>query len=475
MYEYRKFFIDGRWVDPLGPGRIEVLNPATEQVVGLVSAGGERDVDAAVQAARRAFDTGVLGDRAARLAMLRAIRSAYERRYADIANAIVQEVGAPVSLARNLQAATGLLHVDTCMQILQDFEFHEDRGSTRILYEPIGVCGFITPWNWPINQVACKVIPALSAGCTVVLKPSEFTPISAVLFAEVLEEAGVPPGAFNLVNGDGPTVGRAIAAHPQVDMVSITGSTRSGIAVAEAAARTVKRVAQELGGKSPNIMLPDADAREFARVGVEWVLMNSGQSCSAPTRMLVPHDRQDEVAALVAEEMAKARVGDPLLEDTTMGPVINERQWNRIQGLIHTGIDQGAILVCGGLGRPADMSSGFFVKPTLFRGVDNEMTIAREEIFGPVLVIIPYGDEEEAVQIANDTDYGLAAYVMSGSPDAARRMAGRLRAGSVYLNGAGIDPMAPFGGYKQSGNGREWGVEGFREFLETKSVLGFSA
>jgi aldehyde dehydrogenase (NAD+) len=474
MHEFRQFFINGNWVDPVDPSDIKVINPADEQVVGVVSAGSRKDVDHAVLAARAAFDSGRTGDRQSRLEMLRSIRAAYERRYEDIVNAIVTELGAPVSLARDMQAATGLLHIDVCIQILENFEFSEDRGSTRILYEPVGVCGFITPWNWPINQVACKVIPALAAGCTVVLKPSEFTPISAVLFAEVLADAGVPAGVFNLVNGDGPTVGHAIAAHPLVDMVSITGSTRSGIAVAEAAAGSVKRVAQELGGKSPNIMLADADATEFARVGVEWVLMNTGQSCSAPTRMLVPEDRQDEVASLVATEMAKARPGDPASEQTTMGPVVNARQWRRIQDLIQAGLDEGATLVCGGRGKPAGLTAGFYVQPTLFRDVDNAMTIAREEIFGPVLVIIPYRDEEDAIRIANDTDYGLAAYVMSGDLEAARRVAGRLRAGSVYLNGAGIDPMAPFGGYKRSGNGREWGVEGFREFLEIKSVLGFA-
>ncbi len=475
MHDFRKFYINGQWVEPIQADTLEVINPATEDVIGKISLGSAEDVDRAVQAARVAFATYSQSTREERIDLLEAVATAYKARYNDIAMAISDEVGAPVSLAMKAQAATGIGHIKTYIQILRDFQFTEDRGKLRIAREPIGVCGFITPWNWPINQIACKVLPALAAGCTMVLKPSEIAPINAAIFTEVLDAAGVPPGVFNLVNGDGPTVGAAIAAHPGIDMVSFTGSTRAGVQVAKAAADTVKRVAQELGGKSPNILLPDVDFQKAVVGGLQGILVNSGQSCNAPTRMLVPADRMDEAAAIARGICEQAVVGDPKAEGSTLGPVISKTQWDRIQRLIQQGIDEGATLVCGGTGRPEGLDQGYYVKPTVFANVTNDMTIAREEIFGPVLVIIAYQDEEEAVRIANDTDYGLSAYVSSGDIEHARRIAARLRAGSVHINGAGMDMMAPFGGYKQSGNGREWGEYGLEEFLEVKSMLGYAA
>ncbi len=475
MHDYRKFYINGEWVDPVEPRTLEVINPATETAAGIISIGSAADVDRAVAAARQAFESYSQSTRDERIALLEALEQAYKARYNDIAMAISDEMGAPVSLAMQAQAATGIGHIKTYINILKDYAFEEDRGKLRIAREPIGVCGFITPWNWPINQIACKVLPALAAGCTMVLKPSEVAPINAAIFAEAMHAAGVPPGVFNLVNGDGPGVGAAIASHPGIDMVSFTGSTRAGVQVAKAAADTVKRVAQELGGKSPNILLPDCDFQKAVAGGLQGVLINSGQSCNAPTRMLVPADRMDEVAAIAKAICDKAAVGDPKAEGTQLGPVVSEAQWRKIQGLIQQGIDEGATLVCGGPGRPDGLERGYYVKPTVFADVRNDMTIAREEIFGPVLCILPYADIDEAVRIANDTVYGLSAYVSGGDLDAARRVAARLRAGNVHINGAGMDLMAPFGGYKQSGNGREWGEYGLGEFLEVKAMLGYAA
>jgi aldehyde dehydrogenase (NAD+) len=475
MHEYLRFYIDGRWVDPIAPRPFEVINPATEQPVGRISLGSAADVDDAVAAARRAFPAFSQTSREQRVALLEAIGEAYQARYEDLARAISDEMGAPMGLAMKAQAATGLDHIKTYARLLRDYPFSEDRGKLRITREPIGVCGFITPWNWPINQVACKVMPALAAGCTMVLKPSEMAPISAAIFAEVMDAAGVPPGVFNLVNGDGEGVGAAIAAHPGIDMVSFTGSTRAGVQVARAAAETVKRVAQELGGKSPNILLPDVDFDRTVAAGVRNLLTNSGQSCSAPSRMLVPAQRMQEVAAIAKSVCERTVVGDPKVEGTQLGPLANRAQWLKVQRLIEQGIEEGATLVCGGPGRPEGLEHGYYARPTVFADVSNDMTIAREEIFGPVLVIIGYEDEEDAVRIANDTVYGLAAYVSSADLDAARRVAARLRAGSVRLNGAGMDMMAPFGGYKQSGNGREWGEFGLEEFLEVKAMLGYAA
>jgi aldehyde dehydrogenase (NAD+) len=384
-------------------------------------------------------------------------------------------MGAPLSLSKNAQAAIGVGHLMTAIKVLKDFEFLKVQGTSAIAYEPVGVVGMITPWNWPINQIACKVAPALAAGCTMVLKPSEIAPLNAILFAEILDEAGVPPGVFNLVNGDGPTVGEAMSAHPGIDMMSFTGSTRAGIAVAKAAADSVKRVAQELGGKSANIVLEDADLSKVIPEGVMNMFSNSGQSCNAPSRMFVPRGLQDEVVAIAKAVAEKVKVGDPFGEGTKLGPVVSETQFNKIQRLIQAGIDEGATLVTGGVGRPEGLNRGYYVRPTIFADVTNDMTIAREEIFGPVLAILPYDSEEQAIEQANDTPYGLSGYVQSGSIEHARAVAAQLRTGMVHLNGAGVDLNAPFGGYKQSGTGREWGKFGFEDFLEVKAVMGYAA
>ncbi|TMJ16698.1 MAG: aldehyde dehydrogenase family protein [Alphaproteobacteria bacterium] len=471
MREYLDFYIGGAWVAPAEAKSLDVINPATEEVAGRISLGSAADVDAAVAAAKAAFPAWSQSLKEERLALLGRIAAEYQKRYADIAAAITEEMGAPAALSQRAQAALGLGHLQTAMAVLKDFEFEAKRGSTVIAREPIGVCGFITPWNWPINQIATKVYPALATGCTMVLKPSEVAPFSARIFAEVLDAAGVPAGVFNLVNGDGPTVGAAIAAHPDVDMVSFTGSTRAGIAVAKAAADTVKRVHQELGGKSPFIVLDDADVAGAVAAAMKSMLMNSGQSCNAPTRLLVPKARMEEAKAVAKAVAEGTKVGDPG-GDAHLGPVVSDVQWAKIQGLIERGVAEGATLVAGGPGRPEGLDKGYYVRPTVFGDVDNGMDIAREEIFGPVMTIIGYEDEEQAVEIANDTPYGLAAYVHSSDTDHARKVAVRLRAGQVNLNSAELDFMAPFGGYKQSGNGREWGDHAFDEFLETKAILG---
>ncbi|MEN9313979.1 MAG: hypothetical protein RIS35_372, partial [Pseudomonadota bacterium] len=408
-----------------------------------------------------------------RLALLEAIIAEYKNRMADMAAAITEEMGAPVTLAQRAQAAMGIAHLQAAHTVLKDYKFDEPRGTTMIHKEPIGVCGLITPWNWPVNQIACKVAPALATGCTMVLKPSEIAPFSAVIWTEILHAAGVPAGVFNLVNGDGPTVGAAISSHPEIDMVSFTGSTRAGIEVARNAAPSVKRVHQELGGKSPNILLPDADFQKSVTAGVRAVMNNSGQSCNAPTRMLVPNAKMEEVLAIAKAAAEATTVGDPA-SGATIGPVVSEAQWRKIQSLIEKGIEEGATLVAGGPGKPEGLDKGYYVKPTVFGRVNNEMTIAREEIFGPVLSILGYDTVEEAIQIANDTPYGLAAYVSGTDADNVRHVAGRLRAGQVNLNSSAPDMMAPFGGYKQSGNGREWGEHAFGEFLEVKAVLGWA-
>jgi aldehyde dehydrogenase (NAD+) len=451
-----------------------VINPATEKPAGRISLGTAADVDRAVAAARRAFDGFSRSPREERLALLGRIIEEYKRRYSDMAAAITEEMGAPVSLAQNAQAAIGLGHFQSAHAILQTYVFEELRGTTLIAREPIGVCGFITPWNWPVNQMACKVAPALAVGCTMVLKPSEIAPFSGQILAEILHAAGVPAGVFNLVNGDGPGVGAAISAHPDIDLVSFTGSTRAGIEVARAAAATVKRVHQELGGKSPNIILPDADLRAAVTRGVKHVMQNTGQSCNAPTRMLAPHAVMDQVIDIARAAAESTTVGDPK-GNAEIGPVVSDVQWNKIQRLIETGIAEGAKLVAGGPGKPEGLEVGYYVKPTVFAGVTNDMTIAREEIFGPVVSILGYETVDEAIAIANDTPYGLAAYVQGKDPAQLRQVAARLRAGQVNINGAGMDIMAPFGGYKQSGNGREWGDLAFGEFLETKAEIGYGA
>ncbi len=471
MRDYTKFYIGGEWVEPAVANPLDVINPATEEVAGRINIGSAADVDRAVAAAKAAFASFSRSSVKERIELLGAIAGEYQKRYNDIAAAITEEMGAPAWLSNQAQAALGIGHIGTAIEVLKNYKFDELKGTTLITKEPIGVCAFITPWNWPINQIACKVAPALAVGCTMVLKPSEIAPFSAYLWTEILHAAGVPAGVFNLVNGDGPGVGTALSGHPDVDMVSFTGSTRAGIAVAKNAADTVKRVAQELGGKSPNIVLPDADLVKAVTGGVQSVMMNSGQSCNAPTRMLVPRGKMAEAAAIAKQVAEATTVGDPN-GNSAMGPVVSETQWNKIQGLIETGIKEGATLVAGGPGRPEGLDKGYFVKPTIFADVTNDMTIAREEIFGPVLAMLPYDSEEQAIAIGNDTVYGLAAYVQ-GEPEHAKQVARQLRAGQVNVNQAGLDLMAPFGGYKQSGNGREWGDHAFADFLEVKAIIGW--
>lgn len=470
MRAHLKFYIDGEWVSPSTAQSIDVIDPATEQVAGQVAEAASIDVDRAVAAARRAFDGWSETSRHERLDVLERIVAEYRRRERDIAEAIMLEMGAPLALAQGGQTKSGLSHLEAAITVLKDYPFEEQRGTTRIRKEPIGVCGLITPWNWPMNQVACKVAPALATGCTMVLKPSEVAPFSAVVFAEILDAAGVPPGVFNLVNG-GAATGAAIASHREVDMVSFTGSTRGGVAVAIAAAPTVKRVAQELGGKSPIILLPGADFPKAVAAGLKHVMNNSGQSCNAPTRMLVPATRMADAVELIREAAAGISVGAPTT-DATIGPVVSETQWRRVQQMIEAGIAEGASLVAGGPGKPDGLGTGYYVRPTVFADVAAEMTIAREEIFGPVLSILAYDDVDDAVRIANDSDYGLAAYLWSGDGDDPATVANRLRTGRVAVNGVAGDILAPFGGYKMSGNGREWGEFGFDEFVELKAVLG---
>ena len=474
MSNSMKFYIDGAWVDPADPKPFDVINPATEEAFAQISLGNAEDVDRAVQAAKRAFPGWSQTTKQERLELFDAIMAAYKNHYAEMADAISKEMGAPATFAQKVQAATGIGHFKTMSKLLAKFEFDEDRGTTRLSKEPIGVCGMITPWNWPVNQIAAKVAPALAAGCTMVLKPSEIAPMSGIVFAEILHEAGVPKGVFNLVNGDGPGVGSAISSHPDVDMVSFTGSTRAGVAVAQNAAPTVKRVSQELGGKSANIILDDADFQKAVFGGVLQCFGNTGQSCNAPTRMLVPMDRMEEAGEIAKAAAAKVRVGDPSDENTTMGPLVSKAQWDKVQGLIQKGIDEGANPVVGGTGLPEGVNKGYFARPTVFTNVTNDMTIAREEIFGPVLSILGYKDDADAVSIANDTPYGLSGYV-SGAPEHAQAIAKQLRTGNVHVNGAMADVFAPFGGYKQSGNGREWGEYGLEEYLEVKAILGHNA
>ncbi len=468
-----KFYINGAWVAPLAASPIAVIDPATEQPYATISGGTAADVERAVSAARAAFPAWAATPVAERIALLKRVLEIYKRRYEDMAQAISHEMGAPITWAREAQAYAGQGHMEATIAAAEAFEWEVQRGTTRILREPVGVCALITPWNWPMNQIVCKVAPALAAGCTVVLKPSEIAPMSGILFAEIMDEAGTPAGVFNLINGTGPEVGQVMAGHPEVDMVSFTGSTRAGIIVARTAAETVKRVAQELGGKSPNIVLPDADLETAVTEGTIGVMNNTGQSCDAPTRMLVPAERHAEALRIAKAAAESVVIGDPRAEATTMGPLVSALQFEKVQRLIQAGIDEGATLVTGGVGKPEGRNVGYFVKPTVFGDVRNDMTIAREEIFGPVLSILPYETEEEAIAIANDTVYGLAAYVQSGSRDHARAVARQLRAGSVYVNGPAWDLSAPFGGYKQSGNGREYADWGIHDFTEIKGVCGW--
>ncbi len=470
----KEFYIDGKWIKPAAPKMLDVVNPATEAPIAQIAVGSAADVDRAVSAARAAFETFGLSGKAERLALMRRIREVYAERQSAIGDLICAEMGAPLDFSRNVQAGTGLSQLDTMIDVLEAYEFETPRGTTLVRREPIGVAALITPWNWPINQIVCKVFPALAAGCTMVLKPSELSPLSAIAFAEVMQEAGTPAGVFNLVQGVGPEVGEALARHPGVDIVSLTGSTRAGRAVSAAASQTIKRVCLELGGKAANIILDDADLTQAVTKGTVNCMRNSGQSCSAPTRMLVPAAMMGEAAEIAARAAEGLKVGDPRAQGVDLGPVISRTQFDKVQDLIEAGVAEGARLVAGGPGRPAGLEAGYFVRPTVFADVTQEMRIAREEIFGPVLSILPYSDEEDAIRIANDSEYGLTGYIQSGDIERARRLARRIRAGSVLLNYAPVDRLGPFGGYKQSGNGREYGVFGLEEFLEAKGIVGYA-
>ncbi|TQV80013.1 aldehyde dehydrogenase family protein [Aliikangiella coralliicola] len=472
MRNYQQFYINGQWVAPSTNNPLDVINPATEQTCAQISLGAQADVDAAVSAARDAFQSFGSSARQERIELFESIISEYKNRYNDIAEAISEEMGAPISLATKAQTGAGLGHLKTALAVLKEFHFEEQSGASRIYKEPIGVCGLITPWNWPMNQITCKVAPALATGCTMILKPSEIAPLSGYIFAQIMDKAGVPAGVFNLINGDGPGVGTALSSHPQVDMMSFTGSTRAGSLVAQNAAPTVKRVTQELGGKSANIILDDADFEQAVKRGTFSVFNNTGQSCNAPTRMLVPADKIDLAAEVAANTATKVVVGAPNNESTTMGPLVSKLQFDKVQGMIEKGLKEGATLICGGPGKPEGLEQGYFVKPTVFSNVNNEMTIAREEIFGPVLSILPYANDEEAIAIANDTPYGLAGYIQGNDQQRISYIASKIRAGNININGQSGDLNTPFGGYKQSGNGREWGVHGFEDYLEIKAVSG---
>ena len=473
MIHHQQFYINGAWVDPVVAHDFDVVNPATEAPYTRISLGSAGDVDKAVSAARAAFLEFSQTDKATRLSLLRRVLSIYNDRSNEIARALSDEMGAPLAWARDAQTWAGRVHLEATIASLEGYEFECQRGSTRVMKEGIGVVALITPWNWPLNQIMCKVAPAIACGCTVVLKPSEIAPISAIVFSEILHDAGVPPGVYNMVHGDGPSVGQAMAAHKDVDMVSFTGSTRAGVMVAKTAADTVKRVAQELGGKSANIILEDAEIENAVRKGVESCMSNTGQSCDAPTRMLVPralHARALEIAATAAAEQV---VGDPSDERTTMGPLISEQQYAKVQCLIEIAIAEGAVLVSGGLGKPQGLKRGYYARPTVFGNVTRTMTIAREEVFGPVLAIMPYDSEAEAIEIANESEFGLAAYVQSANLQHARAVARQLRAGQVHINYPDWDVYAPFGGYRQSGNGREYADWGMHDFLEIKGLIGY--
>jgi aldehyde dehydrogenase (NAD+) len=472
MREYLRFYIGGEWTDPAQPRTMDVVNPATEEVCGKVAVGSADDVDRAVAAARKAFAGWSATGRKERLEVLQSILEVYQRRAGDLAEALTEEMGAPTALASGFQVQLGAGHLTTAIDVLENFVFEEQRGATLVVKEPIGVCGLITPWNWPMNQIAVKVFPALATGCTMVLKPSEKSPFTGQIFAEILDQAGVPDGVFNLVQGDGLSVGVPLSSHPDVDMISFTGSTRAGIDIARNAAPSVKRVTQELGGKSPNIILDDEAFTENVAKGVVTMMGNSGQTCSAPSRMLVPNARMDEAIEVARQAVAGVTVGDPH-SGAVLGPVVSGGQFDKIQALIQKGIDEGATLVAGGTGRPAGLAKGYYVKPTVFANVTNDMTIAREEIFGPVATILGYDSVDHAIEIANDTEYGLAGYVAGADLEQARAVARRIRAGWVAIND-GFDFSCPFGGYKKSGNGREWGEFGFHDYLEIKGILGYA-
>ncbi len=476
MQDARKFYINGAWTAPLDGQELAVENPSTEESVATISLGGQSDTDAAVAAAKAAFPAWARTSKEERVAALERLLDAYKARAEDMAQAISQEMGAPIALARSAQAAAGIGHLKNAIDTLKSYEFDQLLGDhapgDRILMEPIGVCALITPWNWPMNQVALKVGPALAAGCTVVLKPSEVAPLSSYLFAEMVDAADIPPGVFNLVNGDGPGVGTQLSVHPDVDMVSFTGSTRAGRAITKNAADTIKRVTLELGGKGANVVFADADEKAVTR-GVRHCFNNSGQSCNAPTRMLVERSIYDQAVETAQAVAAQTEVAAADIDGRQIGPVVSEVQWNKIQGLIQKGIDDGARLAAGGTGRPEGLNRGWFVRPTVFADVDPDMTIWREEIFGPVLAMTPFDGEDQAIEMANDTDYGLTNYVQTQDVEKARRVTRSMRSGMVQINGTNRGAGAPFGGYRQSGNGREGGVWGLEDFLEVKSVSGW--
>ncbi|KGT73111.1 aldehyde dehydrogenase [Bradyrhizobium japonicum] len=471
MRESLKFYVDGNWTDPIELKTLFVINPATEAPCGKIALGSAADVDTAVKAARQAFKSWSRSTVAERLELLEAIQAEYAKRQHELGRALTEEMGAPASLANGYQVDSGARHLAAAIEVLKNFKFEERRGSLRILREPIGVCGLITPWNWPLNQIAVKVFPAISTGCTMVLKPSELAPFSGQIFAEIVAAAGVPQGVFNMIQGDGAGVGAALSVHPDIDMISFTGSTRAGVEIAKSAAPTVKRVTQELGGKSPNIILDDGDLAKNVACGVSNMMDNSGQTCCAPSRMLVPNERMQEAIGLARKAAESVTVGDPN-GNFTIGPVVSKAQFERIQFLIQKGIDEGATLVAGGPGRPKGLEKGYYVRPTVLANVTNDMTVAREEIFGPVLTMLGYHTVEEAVEIANDTDYGLAGFVAGANQEVCRDIARRLRAGWININN-GSDLNAGFGGYKRSGNGRECGEFGFHEYLEIKSILNY--
>jgi aldehyde dehydrogenase (NAD+) len=473
MKDCRDFYLDGKWVRPVHEHEFPVINPATEEAIATISLGTAADVDRAVAAAKNAFESYSETTVEQRREFLRRIIEIYQAKSDEMAEAISLEMGAPLSFSKAAQVGAGLAHFMEIVRVLEYFKFEEIKGATLFRKEPIGVCGLITPWNWPMNQIAAKVAPALAAGCTMVLKPSELAPLFAYLFAQILHESRLPAGVFNLVNGDGPSVGAAISSHPDVAMVSFTGSTRAGIAVATAAAPSIKRVTQELGGKSANIILDDADFASAVKAGAQACFRNTGQSCNAPTRMLVPKSRMAEAGAVAKEAAANTRVGNPFSEGTNIGPLASKAQFEKVERLIHIGMKEGAALIAGGPGRPEGIAKGYFARPTIFADVRNDMTIAREEIFGPVLCLIPYENEDDAVRIANDSPYGLSGFVTSGDLERARRVARKIRSGNVHINNARPDFAGCFGGYKQSGNGREWGEAGLEEFLELKTVFGY--
>ena len=477
MIEKRNFYINGSWVAPKNSKEIEVINPATEKSCAVISLGGKEDINDAVLAAKDAFKTWGFTSKEERLSLLEVFYALYKKRWNDITDAIIQEMGAPKDFASKLQTGTGASHTKSFIRYLKEFEFEKPLGdhakNQRIIYEPKGVCALITPWNWPINQVTLKVIPALASGCTMILKPSELAPLSAMIIAELIDEAKFPKGVFNLVNGDGATTGDALTSHPDVNMISFTGSTRAGALISQNAAKDFKRLSLELGGKGANIIFKDADTEAIER-GAFRCFRNSGQSCNAPTRMLVEQSIYDESIERLRKYASEFKVDDPNKNGEHIGPVISETQFNRIQGLIQKGIDEGAKLVAGGIGKPDGLKDGYYVKPTVFADVNNEMEIARTEIFGPVLSVIPFETEEEAIKIANDTDYGLTNYIQTQDTEKVKRVARKLRSGMVDVNGAGIAVDAPFGGFKHSGIGREAGKEGLLEFLEVKSVGGWN-